>query len=1139
MNSKLLRQIIIMSKYSLVGIIMQFMVYSLASGDDTMAQKKSVNDIKIDLMLKSASIEQIFSEISIQTGFDFHFEGNSINVTETVSLNKKSTSVGDVLRLMSKRNELNFRRVDEDIFVKRAEGVDQTIDEVYQGQIRIAVSGKVTDGDNGDPLPGVNIVVKGTTTGTVTDVEGSYSIEAESTSTLVFSYIGFELQEVVVGSRSVIDIQLTPDINQLAEIVVTGYTSQSRRSITGAIETIGAAELARNPATNVEQRLQGKVSGVNVITSGAPGSPVQVRIRGYGTTGDNNPLYVIDGTPSENSLSLNEINPDDIESISVIKDASAASIYGARAANGVVLITTKKGTKGQAPRVTYSSYVSIDIDPSNINQLNSQQWGDLEFQGQIASGLDTASHPSYGLINPVIPQYLNGDPSLPYNAETNRLIRSADTDWQKELQQTGVSHSHNISVLGGGENSRYNLSFGYLNREGTVIETSYQRYTTRVNTEFSAINNRIRIGENLSVSYSEQNGSVSGTLERYRYHPLIPVLDEGGNFGGTLNGVLGLQTNARNPVAVQERFKNSIGRTQRVFGNAYLEGDITTDLTFKTSIGIDNIQRNDSRFSPEFPEGGNPGNSLTEFSRRYTSVTWTNTLNYGKDFGDHSINVLAGTEAITRKRQDFEFFGTNFFSEDPAFSFIDGAGSTDNVTGSATERRLSSLFGKIDYSFQDRYLLNFTIRRDGASVLGPTNRTDVFPAFGVGWVISDEAFLQGNATISLLKLRAGWGKTGNVNSIPTDNDFAFASRFALDERATGYDISATNAGYSAGIALLGRGNDALIWESSETLNIGLDFSLLDNRISGSFEWYNRKTLDMLVQPQPPFASGVAEAPFVNLGEIENKGVDVTLGYNGQLGPLTLGVTGIVSAYKNEVIKLDNNPETFLRGGGGNPAIFTTRTLAGHPFASFYGMIVDGVIQSGADAGNFDFRDVSGDGTIDPNEDSDFIGSPHPDYTYSLNITAGYKNFDFTAFLRGSQGNDVWQWSKVYTDFQFREGTNRSTRVLNAWTAENPTNKLAEFNLNTATDNLRSSSYYVEDGSYLKLQTLQVGYTLPQIKGISKLRVYLQGQNLFTATSYSGIDPEILETNNDLEIGVDRGNTYVVPRTYLLGLNVTF
>lgn len=1117
---------------------------------------------KISLDISNESIEDVLEKIESRSKFNFFYKTGEIDVQRKISLNVVDTPIKEILDLLFEGENISYKVLKKQIVLKvtptKINEADQKATVTDNPVIQASVSGTVSD-KNGDPLPGANILEKGTTNGTQTDFDGNFTIVlSDSDATLEISYLGFATQDVVISGQTTISVTLEEDAAGLDEVIVTGYTAQSRRLVTGAVVTINDDELAKNPATSVEQQLQGKISGVNIIASGSPSGVAEVRVRGVATTGlARNPLYIIDGAPSE---SLEGINPDDIANISVLKDASAASIYGARAANGVVLVTTKRGSYNQKATLTYNSYSGVDVAQNGMDVINAQQWGNLEFQGQVASvrGTDAEagfvpSHPSYGSGTAVIPEFLNGDPNLPYDPVTNRLTRPGDTDWYDAVTRVAFVQNHSLSLRGGGESSRYGLSFGFLNRDGTLIENNFQRYTTRVNTEFSALNKRLRIGENIAISYSENNGNDNPGRNRERFHPLIPRFDEGGNFGGTLNGILGLGSNGTNPEAIQNRASNGIERTLRVFGNAYAEYDILEDLTFKTNVGVDYTQNNNSVFSPSNPEGGNPGNLLTERTQYSSSLTWTNTLNYKKTFGDHSFDLLVGTEAIELKTKFIEFEGTNFFNEDLDFIAVSTSGTTNSLLGLSSSRNLASVFGKVDYNYKSKYLLNATIRRDGSSVLGPNNRFDTFTAFGAGWVISEENFLPESSFINTLKLRAGWGEVGNQQSL---GDFDFVSLFSQDPtfRSTGVDITGSNSGDPAnGIALLSRGNPDLRWETAETLNVGLDFSLLNNKITGSFEWYNKKTKDLILRPAVPLASGSALAPFINAGDIENRGVDVSLTFNGTPSDdFNYSITGIVSTFQNEVLSLGGNPNTFFDGPGGNPNITATRTAVGGELSAFYGLVVEGVLQQDTDrngdgeisveerAGNFNFRDINGDGLITLQDDRDFIGSPFPDFTYSLNFSANYKALDFSVFFRGSQGNEIYDYQRIALDFQVGGGINHSTRVLDAWRPDNPVNTLAEYNQATASFNNLGSSYYVVDGSYLRLQTLQVGYTFPDLFGLDNFRVYLQGQNVFTITGYDGLDPEVREnTTSGLEIGVDRGNTYSVPSTYLIGLNLSF
>lgn len=1127
------------NKYS-IGILALLIVLGLSSaveGQTLVDKLANVNqsvsveshseellEKRISLHVDNQSLRHVLNKIQRTSGVHVFYTRDMLRGSSTVSLEVEREPLGRVLDQLLTPHGLGYWATGSYIILQNRQ----------RSPVLETVEGTVTDGQSGDPLPGVNVVVKGTTTGTSSDSEGSYELAVPSLQdTLVFSFIGYQTQEVPISGRTNIDVELQLQAVTGEELVVTGYSSQSRRSITGSIESADVTELSKSPGTSVEHKLQGQISGVDIKTSGAPGSQAQVRIRGFGTIGSNDPLYIIDGVPT--SSGLNELNPNDIESISVMKDASSASIYGARAANGVVVITTKKGERGQKAQITYSGYLSIDTEANKIDVLNAEQWGMMEWRGQNAAGL-APSHPTYGNgSSPEIPEYINGNPSNPYDPITNRIMRSADTDWFDAVTQNGFKQNHNLSISGGGESARYNVSFGSLQQEGTQIHTNYNRYTTRLNTEFFALDDRVRVGENISITYSEELGARGANWGRYRFHPLIPVYDEAGNFGGTMGGALGLQTNQESPVAAQVRSQDNKDRLFRSFGNVYAEADILPTLVVKTNVSIDYSQSNSTNFNPKSLEISRTStNSLNESSGWSSSLTWSNTLNYAENFGDHSVGLLLGTEAIELKNQNSSVSAIDFFSEQRAFTFLSTAGEIQDANGSGSQRKLFSLFGKVDYAFKDKYLIDATLRRDGSSALASANRYQLFPAVGAAWVISDESFLENNDVVSLLKLRAGWGKAGNQNSL---SDFAYVSTFAGNPFATGYDISATNSGLETGFALLSRGNENLIWEKSETLNLGLDVAFLDEKISGSVEWYDRNTNGLILRAPLPLAAGIADPPFINVGKINNKGVDVKLGYDGMVGPVALGVTGIVSTYRNKVISLDGNPETFINGPGGNPDITPSRTKSGYPIGMFYGLIVDGVIQDGENAGNFDFRDLNGDGEIDPNDDSAFIGNPHPDFTYSLNINANYKNFDLTAFFRGTQGNDVWQWVSVFSDFHFRSGINRSTRVLDAWRPDNPTNELAEYNLATSNYNLQGSSYYVEDGSYLRLQTLQLGYTFPDIF-LENLRVYIQGQNLFTVTNYSGLDPELTD-NGALEKGVDRGDTYPVPRSVLFGVDIRF
>lgn len=1112
---------------------------------------------KLTLNMRDSSLGQVFEQIESVSEFRFLFESNQIDLDRKVTVIVKKKRISQVLDMIFQGTDIQYTTKDRQVLLtKKKVSLEEESTPVAPKtkKVQFSVSGTVTD-TNGTPLPGANVIEKGTTNGTQTDFDGNFSLEvADVNATLVVSYIGFVKQEIPLDGRSSISVALQEDLAQLDEVVVTGYTGQVKRSITGSVATADVEELKRNPATSVEQALQGNLAGVTVRSSGNPNGGVQVRIRGFASDRNNEPLYIVDGVPTTSGL--NDINPDDIASLSVLKDASAASIYGARASNGVVLITTKKGTRGQKAKISYNGFSGFEFLDNLPEFLNVQQWAQSEWDGQIAAGLPP-SHPQLGSgSSPVIPDFISpvagfeGDPGTTiddYNRESidGLVTRAGDTDWLDEVYGTAFVQNHNIGIVGGGENSNYGFSLGFLDREGVAIHTEFQRYTTRANSQFYLFNDKVRIGENLSVTYSERKGNGGVDQVAFRFNSLIPVRDIAGNFAGTHNGALGLGTNFNNPVTTQFLSRNNINRRLRVLGNLYAEVDLMPGLTAKTNVAVDYINSSFTAFTPTFLEGNNQVNTLDEDFSYNTSLTWANTLQYNKRFvEDHSLNVLAGTEAIENKSRFTNSEGSGFFLTDPSFTTISTSGNPATVRGSFSERRLFSLFGKVDYGFKDRYFVNGTIRRDGSSALGPNNTNDVFMAFGLGWLLSDEPFMESVSFINTLKLSGGWGQVGNQNSL---EDFDFASEFSSNPNNTSVDINNTQNTITEGFALLSRGNPDLVWETSETTNVRLDFGLFNNAFTGSVEWYDIRTKDLLTRDQLPLIAGAAEAPFINIGDIKNTGWDITLNYRGNItDDLRFGVTAIVSQYKNEVVEY--GPE-FTLGGGGNPNLIATRTEAGRPLSQFYGLIVDGVLQEDRDlngdenieaterAGNFNFRDLNNDGTIN-GDDFDFIGDPHPDFTYSLNLNFDYKGFDLSALFRGSQGNDLYHWGKVFTDFFFRAGLNRSTRVLNAWRQDNTGASLAQYNVLTADFNSQSSSYYVEDGSYLRLQTLQLGYTFEDFLNIERFKIYLQGQNLFTISDYTGINPEVQEASAT-EIGVDRDTTFPVPTSVLLGFNINF
>ncbi|GAB2525703.1 SusC/RagA family TonB-linked outer membrane protein [Spirosoma aerophilum] len=1049
----------------------------------------------------------------------------------------------------------------------------------------LPIRGKVIDA-TGASVPGATVVLKGSSSlGTTTDTEGAFTLNLpDGSTTLIVSSIGYITQELTIGNRNQLVVTLQSDVKALSEVVVTGYSSQSRRDITGSVATVDAKELNKVTAPNVAQQLQGRVAGVTVTSNNSPGGEATVRIRGFGTINNNDPLYVIDGVPTKGGL--NSINPNNIESMQVLKDASAASIYGSRAANGVIIITTKKGKIG-APQFTFNSRVGVQVGKVDLGLIkNPQEFGNLLWIQRRNAGILTngnPSHPQYGNgPTAVVPDYIlagssyglfEGDPKTnpslyTYNRANFYQIVKANkegTDWEKEILHPAVIQEYNIGANGGTETGRYAIALNYFKQDGVLKHTSFDRYSLRANTEF-LFKKKFRLGENLEVSYTENKGyyNNNGTASTannqdgnpigngYRIPSIIPVYDIMGNFAATRAAGLGPATN---PVAQLWRARNNKTNTFRAFGNAYAEVDILKDLVARSSIGIDFTTATRASYTLLDLEEAEieASNALTNANAYDINWTWTNTLNYTKSIANlHRVSVLAGTEAIKGTGQDFSATRTTFFSEDPLYMYLNSGTAGINNSGAGYEWALFSLFAKVNYALKDRYLLEATIRRDGSSRFGQNNRYGTFPAFSAGWRISEERFMKTLPWINDLKVRAGWGQTGN-QEIGNYNGFS-TYRSSLSQSS--YAIDGSNNSVQAGFDTEAFGNSDAKWETTTQTNLGLDATFLKGKLTLNLDLYKRTTADMLYQVSLPATQGVATIPFVNVGEMSNKGIDLGINYNNKTlnNELTYGIGINFSTYKNNVVRLNSSSTAVLLG----PAIRSytwTRSVAGRPLYSFYGLKIDGIYQNQGEVdagpaypgyaavGKYRYHDTDGDGTITDN-DRMFLGNPHPDFTYGINLNLGYKNFDLSAFVQGVQGNQLLNMVKRWVDFNNQAG-NRSLRMLyDSWTPQNPDAVLPILDANDSRSQ-QPSSYFIEDGSYLRLKNLTLGYTLPtaiasKIK-VDNARIFLQAQNLFTITSYSGIDPEVTSVGSapgSTVLGVDQGN-YPNAKMYQIGINFGF
>lgn len=1055
----------------------------------------------------------------------------------------------------------------------------------------MAIKGRIiSEGDNA-PVPGVAVQIKGQTRGTITNDNGEYKLNAKVNDVILVSSIGFAAQEFTVQSgKSVYDIVLATSNSTLNEVVVTGYGAQRVKDLTGAVAVVNVKQLKAQPVASPVEALQGKATGVQIISDGAPGATPQIRIRGFSTINNNDPLFVVDGVPYEGKLSW--LNQNDIETMQVLKDASSASIYGARANNGVVIITTKKGVEGP-PRISLDVYYGTQNPRREAypKMMNPEQYANYLFQSfrnaGVTPGTSETTGSNYGSgATPTLPEYLvagaaTGQNITPADADPSKYNYSRDassfyqitkankagTNWFKEITRNAPIQSYQLSVTGGGENATYAISGGYMNQQGIVKHTGYQRYNVRSNTTFSAFNEKLRIGENMQYSFEQfygvgVNPNVSGEYQgegsalgfAYRIPTIIPVYDIMGNFAGSRGDKLG---NAQNPLAMLYRAKDNVNKRNFFFGNIYTEVDPVHGLTARSSIGVryENYSGITIGYpNLEFSEGSN-ANSLNEMQGYYVDWTWTNTLTYKLNINNrHNLTVLAGTEAnkgsyrqLTGGRNDFFLLG----NLDYYYLSRGSANISNNSLGAIGS--LFSIFGRVDYTLLDRYIFSATVRRDGSSNFGPENKYGTFPAASVAWRLSEEDFLK-TSWLTDLKIRAGYGVTGNQR-IP---GFQYLRRWESSLASSAYPI-AGGTGVTTGVWQNAYDNPAAKWEELKSLNIGLDFTLFNGDFDGTIDWYTRKTSDMLYPvPLPATASGMGSSPFVNIGDMSNKGIEVALNYHyGQIDSKNFSLDAGVNFSRNvnEVVSLA--PSVKQQVYGDYRSLQTTLLAPGAPFGSFYGYKVAGIYQntdevtsgpsySGARVGGLKYTDISGpdgkpDGVIDPN-DRTIIGNPHPDFLYSISLSARYRNFDISMFFNGSQGNDLYEATRYFTDFSTFDGS-ATTRMLNAWSETNRSSNIPSPYRGASDFEYASSSYYVQDGSYFRMKNLQIGYTFPteNVFGgkIRNLRVYASGTNLFTITKYTGLDPEVSQTNSTFSaLGVDFG-IYPVGRQYLIGISAGF
>ena len=1009
------------------------------------------------------------------------------------------------------------------------------------------ISGSVSDADN-NPIPGATIVVEGTNTGVVTDFDGNYQINASTGDQLTFSSLGFGSQTITIGNQNQINVTLMSSVDILDEVVVSGYQTQQRRSLSGAIGTVDTDEAFKTQVTNAAEALQGRVAGVSVVSGGGPGSAPVIRIRGYATTNSNSPLYVIDGIQTTDTNVMRDINPRDIENISVLKDGAAA-IYGARASNGVIVVTTKKGNYNSKNTLEVNATYGMSQVTRYPDMLNVQQHADMTWQSILNDG-NTPTHPQYGSgPTPSVPVFLNVP--IPSGAEyegAGAKVQPGGTKWFDEVFDPAATTEVSLSASGGSEQGKYLMSVRYLNQEGVIIHTGFESVSTRLNSEFK-IGDKITISENLNITYDKEQGASGNPIQNAAFSsPLVPVRDTNGNFAGTYSNSARVGI-ANNPVADLARGADDYSKNLRVIGDVSFKYQITPELLFKTSAGITMRDLNGRYFTALNPEHGEAisNNTLNEQSFRQDEWVVTNFLNYKNSFGDHTLDVLIGTEATKNNYKGFGALRTGYLFEDPGFYLLtNGSGVPVISGGGANSSSIFSLLGTANWSYGGKYFATATVRKDDTSRFAQAEADAIFPSVSGAWLVSSEDWFD-SSVFDTLKMRASWGELGNQQIGGSNLDVNISG---LSE-GTGFYAFSGSGGATPGAVIGSKGNPLLTWETMTSTNFALDMGFLDNKLTATIDVFSNETTGLVAQDTQKISTTAidAAAPYTNLGAMKSTGFDLSLNYSDTTSSgLTFSINANATKATNEVTELISD----FYSGGSQRIGSMTRTSVGEPISYFYGRNVLGIFQTaaevaghatqdGAGVGRFKYEDINGDGVINDN-DRTKIGDPHPDLIFGINLNMAYKNWDMSMFWNGSMGNDIFDYTALYYETPYFFNGGRSTRVLDSWS---PTNTGAELPALSETilnnEFTSANSFFVRDGSYLRLRTLQIGYTLPDTiaskLGASSARVYYNGTNLLTLTDFTGLDPEV-PRGGALDIGVYSAQ-YPTNSASSLGINIKF
>lgn len=1069
---------------------------------------------KVSIRMNNVKLDKILNEIENQTDYLFIYN-NQVDINKITSVKVKNEAVAQVLDKILSGTGINYELEGTHIIL-----TTEAIKDLHAQQQAKTVTGTVTD-VSGEPIIGANIRIKGTTTGTITDIDGNFSIEAEPQSVIEVSYIGYLTQETVINNQKSIRFLLKEDTKTLDEVVVIGYGVQKKADLTGSVANINTEKLNTQSNANIGQALQGKIAGVDIVSQGgAPGSGTRIMVRGIGTLNNASPLYIVDGMYMN---SIDHINPNDIASIDVLKDASSAAIYGSRAANGVIIVTTKEGSNTEGkPIIDLSVNLGISTASKFLDMLDAKGWAEVT----------------------TIARQAIGKPALDMATD---LANKPDNDWQDIMFRPALMQNYNLSVKGGGKYSTYYTGLGYFNQDGIVKGTNYQRYNIQSKNDYKR--GIFSAGTNLIISFShdkplhqELRGGMIGTI--LQSVPTLEKYDDTreGGYGGTYGDVV----NIPHPLAIiDDNIMDRYNENVKIFANLYAQIELFKGLKYKLNLTPDfSFERYKNYLNKyDFGLATNSITQLTERQRRRRNILVENLLTFDRTFGEHKISALAGYTYQDSRFRHIQAYGEGL---PQGLEEIDAATTNRSNEGNSWRSVLTSILGRVFYSYQNKYLFTATIRRDGSSKFGKNNRYGYFPSFSLGWNVAEEKFMENVHWLDQLKLRGGYGVLGNQE---IDN-YQYSSTIT-----TGINYPDGNGGLLQGAFPKNFANPDIKWEETAMTNVGIDFMAFNNRLSLTADYYVKNTKDILLTVPIPISSGGANDPIRNAGKIRNNGFEFNLGWMDQPNPdISYGINLIGSFNKNKVIAMGSESGS-IKGGSTNQNITTSETKAGYPIGGYWLISTAGYfnsqeevdayakdgkkIQPAAEPGDIKFVDANNDGVIN-DDDRVFQGSPFPDFTFALNGNMRYKNFDLSIGLQGVLGNKIYNAPRQTLE-DVTKGSNFLASCLDYWTPENKNASHPRLTWDDPNRNTRAESdRYLENGSYLRLRSVQLGYTFPQtwFKGaIQHARVYINAENLFTITSYSGYSPDVNADNANYR-GFDNF-IYPTNRTFMLGLNVTF